>query len=458
MSFQFKLRLPVISLAAIVCAAGLLLVMASKLPLTRSGDEPHYMLVINSLIFDRDLDLRVDYDRVRMGGFEAGRRFVGSNLDHHTVIIDRDSGKEILWHDVFDWMKPKECQVPCEGFERKDASFPERNDYIEKSSHPIGFPLILTALVAPTLPKSPLSVERRAGIAMVLISWLGIVLTYLITLRQTQSHAASFLSSALLALASPWTAYSRSFFSEPLIGLLQLAALWAILERKAFLAAAALVLASFIKPTTAVLVASWIAVALIARDKKTATTLVLVCGMGALGVLSINYFLTGSFMRTGTTGWIWIKSPLDLPNTFLDAAHGLLVFVPWTIFAWFALLRGLPNLFKKGLRPDLYSWTGLPTLGTLILLALFYYLGGTCYGPRYWVPFLPWFAVAVAVSFHDMSGLMRKTRSRLFFLGTALIGVAVAVPGYLFYEKLWDQPFYHPYSKAVSLISNRITG
>lgn len=458
MSIRYGIKPNFLKLAAVTCAAGLLLLMSSNLPLTRSGDEPHYMIVINSIIFDRDLDLRDDYERVRLGGFEAGRRFAGSNLDHHTVIIDTHSGKETLWHNVYDWMKPNDCRAPCEGFERKDPSSPERDDYIERSSHPIGFPLILTALVAPTFPKSPLSVERRAGIVMVLISWLGIVLTYLITLRQTRSHAASFLGSALLAVASPWTAYSRSFFSEPLIGFFHLAALWAILERKVFLAAVALVLASFVKPTTAVVVASWIAVASMARDKGMAFTLVGVCALGALGVLSLNYFLTGSYMRTGTTGWVWITSPLDLPSTFIDPAHGLLVFVPWTIFAWLALLRSLPDLFRKGLRPDIYSWAGLPMLGTLVLLALFYYLGGTCYGPRYWVPFLPWLAVLAAVSFYDASSLIRKAGNRLLFLFAAILGMAVAVPGYLFYESLWDQPFHYPYSRAISLIGRQIIG
>ncbi|HUH00370.1 MAG TPA: hypothetical protein VML75_00165, partial [Kofleriaceae bacterium] len=57
-------------------------------PASYSGDEPHYLMVVNSLLFDRDLDLREDYDRVRAGSDDAGRRFRGAQLDHHTIVLD----------------------------------------------------------------------------------------------------------------------------------------------------------------------------------------------------------------------------------------------------------------------------------------------------------------------------------------------------------------------------------
>src|SRR5262249_11678863 len=36
-----------------------------KPPQVTSGDEPHYLMVVNSILFDRDLTLQEDYFRVR---------------------------------------------------------------------------------------------------------------------------------------------------------------------------------------------------------------------------------------------------------------------------------------------------------------------------------------------------------------------------------------------------------
>src|ERR1700722_8215634 len=50
-----------------------------------SGDETHYLVIINSVITDGDLDLTNNYAAVHNGAAQAGQTFIGSTLDHHTV-------------------------------------------------------------------------------------------------------------------------------------------------------------------------------------------------------------------------------------------------------------------------------------------------------------------------------------------------------------------------------------
>src|SRR5689334_14565569 len=48
-----------------------------------TGDEPHYLVLVNSVLNDHDLDLRNNYESVLEGSEQAGARFRFSNLDHH---------------------------------------------------------------------------------------------------------------------------------------------------------------------------------------------------------------------------------------------------------------------------------------------------------------------------------------------------------------------------------------
>src|SRR5438552_3458551 len=110
-----------------------------------SGDEPHYLVAINSLLHDGDLALTDDYGRAFEGGWEAGRRFRLVRLDHHTILYD---GREhALWNTVFDWKTPLACRPPCVPFKRLSPRFPDDGGAVERSSHAVGFPILAAALL-----------------------------------------------------------------------------------------------------------------------------------------------------------------------------------------------------------------------------------------------------------------------------------------------------------------------
>ena len=54
------------------------------IPRIFSGDEPHYLVTINSLYKNHTFDLRQAYQSALEGSFDAGRSFAGVQLDHHT--------------------------------------------------------------------------------------------------------------------------------------------------------------------------------------------------------------------------------------------------------------------------------------------------------------------------------------------------------------------------------------
>ena len=50
-------------------------------PATLTGDSPHYLLIVNSLVEDRDLDLSNNHRQVSEGDWDAGTRYRGFRLE-----------------------------------------------------------------------------------------------------------------------------------------------------------------------------------------------------------------------------------------------------------------------------------------------------------------------------------------------------------------------------------------
>lgn len=68
-------------------------------PLVLSGDSPHYLVAVNSLIEDGDFDLANNYRQARSGDWDMGARFRNLKMDRH---VDRDQlGRELSVHSPF---------------------------------------------------------------------------------------------------------------------------------------------------------------------------------------------------------------------------------------------------------------------------------------------------------------------------------------------------------------------
>src|SRR5208337_2464963 len=101
-------------------------------------------------------------------------------------------------------------------------------------------------------------VQRDASLVMVLVSWLGAIFTFLLARKVGMGTGYALLATALLALASPWLAYNRSFFVEPVIGLAAVISLYALEGERPILAGTAAAAAAIFKPPLAVIGAGFV--------------------------------------------------------------------------------------------------------------------------------------------------------------------------------------------------------
>src|SRR5271165_3351888 len=232
----------------------------TAIPEAVSGDEPHYMMVVNSLLFHHLLELQEDYRQVAMGGFEAGIRCRGALLDHHTILVNKRTGHHALWLSVNKVIRQAASRRFPAGrsyIEYTNPEFAPSADVYEVSAHPVAFPALLALTLAPLHPTIT-DVEPDVGFVLALISWFGTLATYFLARRSGMKRRQATLAVLLLVVASPWLPYSRSYYAESTIGLSLTLAMWALTAERPALAALAAAGASFLKPTFAVVGAGFV--------------------------------------------------------------------------------------------------------------------------------------------------------------------------------------------------------
>jgi len=396
------------------------------------GDEPSYLMVVDSILFDHDLELQDDYERVRRGGLDAGRRFADRALDHDTIVVNRSTGAHALWPSAYSARRPGSAEErDCLACRAIAPDFQPGPDLYEVSAHPIAYPLFLAAVIAPTRPSLD-EVERRVGLVMVLLSWLGACGTYLLARRVGCSRGPSLLATAILVLASPWLAYARSYYSEPLIGVSLVFAALALRSGRPGLAATGAAAAAMIKPPFAMIGLGWVLERVSQRDWRSAGRMLIVLVPCALATLAFNWWLARTPVIFGGDEVGLSRDFRFLYLTLFQPSHGLFVFAPWTVFAFAAGIEALRPASRN--RSGFQRQVAVPALMFLALLGLTAAGPAYSYGPRYWIPFLPWFAVSSVEALRDT-----RATPRIVFAVLVLTAMVVAIPGALRYPQLYSR-------------------
>ena len=384
-----------------------------------SGDEPHYLVMINSLLFNHDLQLQTLYDDVERGGPEGGviaseRRLHGDIiLERHTIVVNQVTG-----HRAMGTMKNR----------NPEAEFAPSPDVYEIPVHPAGFPMLMALAVAPMQPRAR-EVEPDVGFILMLVAWLGIVATYLVGRQVGMGRGWSMLAASMLFAASPWLAYSRAYFAESSIGLALILGLWALVSDLPILAALAAAAAAIMKPGFALVGAGFLVEEVREKRWKDAIKIGLVLGLPALEFLASNFWLHRRFLVLSLEPSFQLRQLVD---TLVDPAEGLLLYAPWTIFGFLACARAFPSLSEDS---RLARTMALPLFLFLIVLGSIGFGAGWCYGPRYWVAFLPWLALGTVEAMRRAGRYQRALCAVL-----VLFGVAIAIPGALRYPQLFHKP------------------
>jgi hypothetical protein len=324
-----------------------------------SGDEIHYLLAINTLLFHHQLELQDAYARARRDG---SREAAGHYMpDDHTWLVDRLTGKH------------------CTFFINCGLPHPSPQVY-EVSIHAMGYPLLMFGLLAPFQPTLQ-HVQSGISLITVLISWLTVVLSYFIAVGIGMPMELALLTAATAGVASACLAYARSYFAEPAIGLSLAFSLFAFESDRPKLAAFAAGVASWFKAPLGVAAIGFIIERLWERRWRAAAAMILVLGLCTAILLGFNYWLARVWL-IGNLGGPMRFNLSAVRETLIGSRHGLFTFVPWTVGAFASLFLGW--------RKPLVRVIAIPVFAFLLVLSLAGVAASASYGPRHWVPFLPW--------------------------------------------------------------------
>src|SRR5215510_9153540 len=222
------------------------------LPTVVGGDEPHYLLLLNSVILDGDFDLRNNYLSVHEGSDQAGANLAGSGVDHHSTYWS--GGQRLFWSDLFNehvhtWPRDSLGHLIPQVKAGVDPAFAKRP---EAPAHPVGIAVLLAPIVFPF--RGTPWVEHIAIFCAGLATLLAAYFYQRILRYFSTDERAVWVTTCAVFLASPLLFYSRSFFNEPFITAAILGAFaLSLVPGRPFLAGLSLGFAVLMKPQNAIL-------------------------------------------------------------------------------------------------------------------------------------------------------------------------------------------------------------
>jgi hypothetical protein len=353
------------------------------LPSVYNGDEPHYLLMINSILHDGDLDLKNNYRAVHQGAVQAGKRFAGALLEHHTFWYVNGTyytGCEEFGPEKAEWREDKS------GFlspRIKDARLANIIEGLpEYSVHPPG----LALLMAPALYffRDSKMFEPMAIIFTGLIMVAAMIFFNHLLRAYTNNAWTRTLLTAAVFLGSPLWYYARTLYSEGPMTLLAMAtyALY-ISSKKIVLPGLLLGVGVLLKPIFILLALPILFNMARNKEVRNLGRFSIAMSFGICVYFLLNYQMNGSVIKT--------SQPFIIGNT-LSGAWGLLTDLHWGLVLFCpALIIALP-LWPAFIREyGRKAW--LPAGGFLLYFIVIstyaVWRGGDSYGPRYIVPVIP---------------------------------------------------------------------
>ena len=357
------------------------------IPYIKGGDEPHYLVMINSLLMDGDLNLLNNYESARRGSWQLGKKFAGQPVDPH--VVWNVNGKQVLWSQVYEgtsqWTKdPAGYYVPEK---RKDAQV-DVSGLPAYSSHPAGIAFLLAPILW-LFRGTPLT-EPFALLFSNISVILSSVLFRRILQRYTKNDIVLNLGTLLTFLGMPLWAYGRTLFMEPFLLLFALSAYFLGLEKRSgFWVGMALGLGALLKPNFLILFfpIGW----LYLKEKRYKT----ICWMMVGPILSTSVILYTNaswygFPFTPAQPFRFGNPFSGMLNVLFSWNHGILPFAPVVILS----LLFWKDFFHEH-RSDAFLLGSGFTIYFLMMSLFECWWGGWCFGPRLVSPVLAFLMVPI---------------------------------------------------------------
>ena len=329
------------------------------------------------------------------------------------------------------------------------------------SSYPIIMPVLVTPLYVPPAwwlsRQSPsiysywlnfivVAKTMEKLVASLIAAMSGAML--FLAFRKIASANASLALALIYGLTSDtWAISSQALWRHGLTELSFAFLLWAVFRvsdsrRAPFWAGLALAVAAANKPLDAILIVPFLVFFGRRSPRSLLMFLTPLVVLGSL-VLSYNlYFfarLLGGYPAPtfsgegGAQSRFFTRLSVGLAGSLVSPSRGLLIYTPWTAFAFW----GAAKVWKE----KSPGW-GRPLI--LALTAIFVvqagggdWFGGWCFGPRYLtdlLPFLAWFLVPL------WAGIWARPILRAAFVATVAIALWVQVVGAFYYPSgNWDE-------------------
>jgi hypothetical protein len=284
-------------------------------------------------------------------------------------------------------------------------------------------------------------VEAGAIYIQLFLSWIAGIVTYLCARRAGLSSSASILPVSLVYYASPWLDYSHQLFPATFMGLLLIAALWAFLSNRHWASAILLALATIQSEAFVFVLVGW-TIALYLFNERRSALVFAAAGCGSLAVAAaFSHWLLG---KATIRDMSFIFDPALIWRTFIEPETGLLLFIPWSVavfsFMFWSFVSG-PTAHPVTRILKVLAAGILPVAAVYMILP---YTGQFCYGPRYWVPYIPWLALGLILGLKMCQG----TRYYQWIRSTVTVGVAFAgvtslAAALMPPSEVWHQPPLH---------------
>lgn len=404
-------------------------------PRVHSGDETHYLVLLNSLVRDGDLDVSNNYESVHAGGADAGRSYRGYPLDPH--ISWYEDGGIVYWWEVFEidprkWRRDERGRpLPTPLRPAQPHDVPDR----QFSWHFPGMPLLLSLVLFPV--RQPEWLESLALVCTALTVILGLSFFGMLIRPYVPDGGRRGLVLAVVFLGSPVWPYARTLFTEPYQLTLALGAYALALRRSQYTAAGLLIALGVLMKPNFVLLALPLALQAwtkgeLRRGLWGLGVPVLLAGAGLMG---LNDFMHGAPWRTPLK---WRSgNPLEgMLGLLVAPTRGILLFAPAALVA----LAAWPRFLRE--RPH-EGQVLLLAFGLFFLCVSSYYTwaGGHCYGPRYAVPVLPFLLVPLCRA-HEVP-LFQGRIGRGAMIALCALSVLINLVGAFACEWSWGE---HPVS------------
>jgi hypothetical protein len=417
-------------------------------PRVYSGDEPHYLVMLNSLLLDGDLNLKNNYDSVHAGSWQAGRAFAWSALDHHTYLYMDE--KLWGWHSLMErggaqWSENADGSLNY--LTRSDLSIPAKTLEVEKSQHPVAVAYMLAPFTYP-FRNIQGAVESVSIILSSIMTFAAAIALRAIFMSMVNNATSANMASALVFLGSPLWLYGRTIFNEPFIASFVTIAYALVIEKgkrswiRAGAAGLFFGLAIALKPPAALLALPVFVVRLFRRDFKSIFYMALGPILGICALFAQNYWITGSAFAPYNKPE-FINPLIGLTGNLLSPSNGLLFFAPICLL----LPYGWYQLWKMGKREAFMGLLGVISY-IVFMSSLSIWSGNTCYGPRYLVATLPLLFVGLIPVIHSESQLTNSSFNNKWIFGLASLSILINLISVLPTHLYWNT---HPLYKIFQL-------